>query len=196
MQCCGQSNTPDEEARQGQRIDFLKVMSQGSFRLNCSDFLHLSRVEKNCIDEVKRVGQLTDAFMDSQKIVRMEGDTAEFADKVYYQQHAHCISHEHSLARYVDYRQMKFDASDPVKKQKAAELAKAQKLIEKNQKAEEKKSETARKKREREAMDPDELAQIKLTEKMARKAKTELTAQRKAEELAAAEALIATLAEV
>ena len=45
-------------------------------------------------------------------------------------------------------------------------------------------------------MDPDELAQIKLTEKMARKAKTELTAQRKAEELAAAEALIATLAEV
>jgi hypothetical protein len=67
-----------------------------------------------CIAAIADDGQLKDSVMDALGIIRMEGDVAEFADKVYYQQHEHVVNHEQSKRRYINYRQMKANSIDPV----------------------------------------------------------------------------------
>lgn len=161
-------------------------MQQGAFKLSCADLKHLEEKEKECIDEVLCCGQLSDEFMDRLDIIRMQGDTAEFSDKVYNQQHAHCVSHEQSKARYIGYRQRKADAADPDKKAIAAELAAAQKPIEKTTKGKAKSIERENKKRKREEMGADELLQLKESEKRTHKEVSERRAAEKAAKYAAA----------
>jgi hypothetical protein len=98
---------------QGQRIDFDKLMSQGTFCLSNADKQIMHEKTPECVQEFLNEGKLKDSFMDTLGIVRMEGDTAEFSDKVYYQNHAYLINHEKSKASYVDYKQKKLDAANP-----------------------------------------------------------------------------------
>jgi hypothetical protein len=184
---CGQANTPEEEHIQGQRIDFDKLMSQGTFCLSNADKNNMLEKVPLCIQALLDEGQLRDSFLDEQGIVRMDGDTAEFSSKVYNQQHAHILNHQMSKARYINYRQKKLDAANPElqaalralaenlrKQNKAIEnqdrleankVKAAKKLIDVTEKKKIAELEKKRLKELEKEMDPELLANLKATEK-------------------------------
>jgi hypothetical protein len=128
--CCGQQRVEavEEPLHWDGSVDYDRIMQQCYADFSAESLQLMRDKVPEMVAKLREDGMVLDAFMDSLGIP-VAKDHVNRDGKVVWQQHAKLITHEDSIASFVDYLRLRFEAKDPIFQAARRVLAEAQKRV-------------------------------------------------------------------